>query len=103
MARKHDPEPIGRRVANGPFTLDQIEQAESLSHRSTTLGSAIDARLASFQGLSNRKDRSPAVRRSVPAARKVALTSCMRKLLTIFNAMMRTNTAWQQFTQPEIA
>jgi transposase len=26
--------------------------------------------------------------------KKVALTACMRKLLTILNAMMRTNTAW---------
>lgn len=33
----------------------------------------------------------------------VALTACMRKLLTILNAMMRTHTAWQQITQPEIA
>jgi transposase len=35
--------------------------------------------------------------------KKVALTACMRKLLTILNAMMRTNTAWQQITQPDIA
>jgi len=27
--------------------------------------------------------------------RKVALTACMRKLLTILNAMMKTNTHWQ--------
>ncbi len=27
--------------------------------------------------------------------KKVALTECMRKLLTILNAMMRTNTAWR--------
>jgi transposase len=27
--------------------------------------------------------------------KKVALTACMRKLLTILNAMMRTNTAWR--------
>ena len=26
--------------------------------------------------------------------KKVALTACMRKLLIILNAMMRTNTAW---------
>lgn len=35
--------------------------------------------------------------------KKVALTACMRKLLTILNAMMRTNTAWQQIVQPELA
>lgn len=27
---------------------------------------------------------------------KVAITACMRKLLTILNAMVRTNTAWQE-------
>ncbi len=35
--------------------------------------------------------------------KKVALTACMRKLLTILNAMMRTNTTWQQIDQPENA
>ena len=35
--------------------------------------------------------------------KKVALTACMRKLLTILNAMMRTNTTWQQTGQPEHA
>jgi len=28
--------------------------------------------------------------------KKVALIACMRKLLTILNAMMRTNTTWLQ-------
>lgn len=28
--------------------------------------------------------------------KKVALIACMRKLLTILNAMMRTNTTWEQ-------
>ena len=32
--------------------------------------------------------------------KKLALTACMRKLLTILNAMMRTNTTWQQSRQP---
>ena len=27
---------------------------------------------------------------------KVALVACMRKVLTILNAMMRTNTHWQE-------
>ena len=35
--------------------------------------------------------------------KKVALIACMRKLLTILNAMMRTNTTWQQTSQPETA
>jgi transposase len=32
--------------------------------------------------------------------KKVALTACMRKLLTILNAIMRTNTTWRQLDQP---
>jgi len=31
---------------------------------------------------------------------KVALTACMRKLLTMLNAMMRTNTTWRQLAPP---
>ena len=44
-------------------------------------------------------------RRLVEAGKpkKVALIACMRKLLTILNAMMRTNTTWQQVGQSEIA
>ena len=44
-------------------------------------------------------------RRLVAAGKpkKVALIACMRKLLTILNAMMRTNTTWQQISQPENA
>ena len=32
--------------------------------------------------------------------KKVALTACMRKLLTILNAMMKTNTAWRTGAHP---
>jgi transposase len=32
--------------------------------------------------------------------KEVALTACMRKLLTILNAMIRTNTTWQQRNHP---
>ena len=44
-------------------------------------------------------------RRLVAAGKpkKVALIACMRKLLTILNAMMRTKTTWQQISQPENA
>ena len=44
-------------------------------------------------------------RRLVAAGKpkKVALIACMRQLLTILNAMMRTNTQWQQISQPETA
>jgi transposase len=35
--------------------------------------------------------------------KKVALIACLRTSLTILNAMMRTNTTWQQVSQPENA
>jgi len=31
--------------------------------------------------------------------KKVALTACMRKLLTILNAMLRANTVWRHTAQ----
>ena len=34
--------------------------------------------------------------------KKVALVACMRKLLTILNVMMRTNTAWREIDRQEI-
>ena len=36
-------------------------------------------------------------------AKKVALVACMRKLLTILNAMVRTNPAWKQIAPRELA
>ena len=41
----------------------------------------------------------------LPAAgkvKKVALTACMRKLLTILNAMLKHRTAWQQNYVPAL-
>lgn len=35
--------------------------------------------------------------------KKVALVACMHKLLTILNAMMRTNTSWRQTDHHEVA
>ena len=35
--------------------------------------------------------------------KKVALTACMRKLLTILNAMMKANTTWNQSHDAKIA
>lgn len=32
--------------------------------------------------------------------KKVALTACMRKLLTILNAMVKTETAWRENLDP---
>jgi transposase len=35
--------------------------------------------------------------------KKLALTACMRKLLTILNAMMRTQTTWRVSFNPDLA
>jgi transposase len=35
--------------------------------------------------------------------KKVALTACMRKLLTILNAMLRANTIWRHTVKTAIA
>ena len=42
-------------------------------------------------------------RRLVDAGKpkKVARIACMRKLLTMLNAMMRSDTAWEPTSQPE--
>ena len=51
--------------------------------------------------------RNPLIRafylRLVPTGKpkKVALVACMRKLLTILNVMMRTNTAWREIDRQE--
>ena len=53
--------------------------------------------------------RNPVIRafyqRLVAAGKpeKVALIACMRKLLTILNVMMRTNTSWRQMNYQEMA
>ncbi len=39
--------------------------------------------------------------RAAGKPKKVALTACMRKLLTILNAMVRTNTTWRHLASPE--
>ena len=36
-------------------------------------------------------------------SKKLALTACMRKLLTILNVMMGTNTSWRQMNYQEMA
>jgi hypothetical protein len=35
--------------------------------------------------------------------KKVALTACMRKILTSLNAMLRANTVWRHTAQPATA
>jgi transposase len=53
--------------------------------------------------------RNPIIRRfyqrllATGKPQKLALTACMRKLLTILNAMMRTQTTWRPSLEPDLA
>ena len=53
--------------------------------------------------------RNPIIRRfyqrllATGKPKKLALTACMRKLLTILNAMMRTQTTWRSSLDPDLA
>jgi transposase len=64
-------------------------------------GGRAPVRAALYMGALVASRRNPVLRafyRLVAAGKptKLALTACMRKLLTILNAMMRTNTTWRQ-------
>jgi transposase len=65
-------------------------------------GGRAPVRAALYMGALVASRRNPVIRafyhRLVAAGKpkKLALTACMRKLLTILNAMMRTNTTWRQ-------
>ena len=67
------------------------------------LHGSLQPRLASTRSCSSRSKRPSATSRAfshrlVAAGKpgKLALTACMSKLLTILNAMMRTNTTWRR-------
>ena len=72
-------------------------------------GGRAPVRAVLYMGALVAAERNPVIRafsrRLVTAGKpkKVALIACMRKLLTILNAMMRTNTPWHQVNQPETA
>jgi transposase len=72
-------------------------------------GGRAPVRAALYMGALVATRRNPVIRafyhRLVAAGKpkKVALTACMRKLLTILNAMMRTNTTWRQISQSAYA
>ena len=68
---------------------------------------AASVRAVLYMGALVAARRNPVIgafsRRLVAAGKpkKVALIACMRKLLTILNAMMRTNTVWNHTSQLE--
>ena len=69
-------------------------------------GGRAPVRAALYMGALVASRRNPVIRafyqRLLAAGKpkKLALTACMRKLLTILNAMMRTQTMWRQTHQP---
>jgi transposase len=68
-------------------------------------GGRAQVRAVLYMGALVATRRNPVIRafyhRLVAAGKpkKLALTACMRKLLTILNAMMRTDTTWRQISQ----
>lgn len=80
----------------------------TLRGKRTVWGGRAPVRAALYMGALVATRRNPVLcvfyRRLLEAGKpkKVALVACMRKLLTILNAMLRTNTRWQQ-AGPEIA
>ena len=68
-------------------------------------GGRAPVRAALYMGALVATRRNPVIRafyhRLVAAGKpkKLALTACMRKLLTILNAMMRSKTTWRQISQ----
>jgi transposase len=79
----------------------------TLRGKRTVWGGRAPVRAVLYMGALVATRRNPVLRafyrRLVEAGKpkKVALIACMRKLLTILNAMMRSNTAWEQISQPE--
>jgi transposase len=72
-------------------------------------GGRAPVRAVTLHGRARRHPTQHGHSRLLPSPRRgrqverLALIACMRKLLTILNAMMRTNTKWQQVRQPENA
>lgn len=81
----------------------------TLRGKRTAWGGRAPVRAVLYMGALVATRRNPVLRafyrRLVEAGKpkKVALVACMRKLLTILNAMMRTNTTWQHISQPKSA
>ena len=97
--------PIAALVGVAPLARD----SGTLRGKRTVWGGRAPVRAVLYMGALVATRRNPVLRafhrRLVEAGKpkKVALIACMRKLLTILNAMMRTNTTWRQIGRPENA
>ena len=80
----------------------------TLRGRRIVWGGRAPVRAALYMGALVATRRNPVIRafylRLVAAGKpkKLAFVACMRKLLTILNVMMRTNTGWREMPQAEI-
>ena len=81
----------------------------SLRGKRLVWGGRAPVRAALYMAALVASRRNPALRifyaRLLAAGKpkKLALTACMRKLLTILNAMVKTNSAWQRIDHPKTA
>lgn len=88
---------IAALVGVAPFARD----SGTLRGKRTVWGGRAPVRAVLYMGALVAAQHNPVIRmfylRLLRAGKpkKVALTACMRKLLTILNAMVRTNTPWQ--------
>ena len=86
-----------------PFACD----SGTLRGRRVVWGGRAPVRAALYMSALVATRRNPVIRafylRLVAAGKpkKVALIACMRKLLTILNVMMRTNTSWRVMNRQE--
>ena len=96
---------IAALVGVAPFARD----SGTLRGRRAVWGGRASVRTVLYMGTLVAARCNPAIRgfygRLVAAGKpkKVALIACMRKLLTILNAMVRTNTAWHHISELESA
>ncbi len=94
---------IAALVGVAPFARD----SGTLRGRRIVWGGKAPVRAALYMSALVATRRNPVIRafylRLVAAGKpkKVALIACMRKLLTILNVMMRTNTPWREMNPQE--
>jgi transposase len=94
---------IAALVGVAPFARD----SGTLRGRRIVWGGRAPVRAALYMSALVATRRNPVIRafylRLVAAGKpkKVALIACMRKLLTILNVMMRTNTPWREMNPQE--
>ena len=89
---------IAALVGVAPFNRD----SGTMRGKRTVWGGRAQVRAALYMGTLAATRHNPVIKAfytrllAAGKAKKVALTACMRKLLTILNAMIKNQTAWQE-------